>query len=1038
MGNDAVGPGGLRPANAASMNNAFGAVSNEHGLFVGNSVNYGTLTQIGLQVINNYAGPDPDTRELEKRQKLTRWISPLDHWEEHRGLLNKVAPRTGQWFLNSEQFLLWKSRKTQYLWCSGKPGAGKSVLASIAIKDLQHSKRDCRVAFLYLSYKQKPSVNDLLGSLVNQLISTPLPRCIQDLWNDENEKPAPFGSRPDLTQLEELLSALTAASDTFIVVDAMDEFDLSQRQNLLNSLRRIKTANILVTSRDKAVRGFETAEIHARHEDIHGYIEQESGKLTYLTERDADLRTYIKRKVAEKAHGIFLLVRCHMEILASLDSCGRVPEALEKLPSNPDSMYTSALQRIYRQPGSKGGWAMSILGWMVHACRPLELDELRHALLMGGQIDEPMESGDVEFDHSYLISRDEILSFCCGLVEIENGNSDTLKLIHFTTQEFFEKESSGCFPNFHARAAFACAKYLCIPRLVEARGPDESAENPYTSHSLRDGPKNYTGELNEYGRLKEYHKGRMEMKFGTRIERFDEHAYIMDYTVFLKDTDKMMDIPTMRYFNGSGVLKTLNPHLKLWLYPFFTYAGKYLAHHFRNIADDANRAPVEDQLRRIWESAPKRCFHEWLLDAMMMRKRLELSTLTDYAAFFGSTRLIQHYGRNQSSHDLEKALKIAIDQGCSAVVKYLLTTGPMADLTCSDGHRLLLSAAQNGSLEAVNHVVASIVESLDRAKEYHRTKTMTRRTKDWFDGRPHLDTSEYDHYFPGISMIKIEGYIYLLSASATGDDAAMLKLIEEGRVDINPSQFVVELASKQKPKKRLELQARAFLLKTSFFLCLENCHQRALEVFLDHGIGVNARDFDLQTPIIRAVCRNSRSIVAMLLSRRADLELWSASRERVWTIYKGPDRVEVLRLLIPACKDCGAVLYEAAQIGDAGLVQLLLEFGADPSYRQQYQLIPGSGQTPLHIASYFGNGACVKLLLEYGADFNARDNDGRTPLHSALRVTSEPCLMLLLDAGAELNALSNQNKTPLDEAKENHMFARRILVARGAKTHEEL
>ncbi|KAK8188769.1 uncharacterized protein BKA78DRAFT_354013 [Phyllosticta capitalensis] len=1033
MGNDAVGPGGLRPANAASMNNAFGAVSNEHGLFVGNSVNYGTLTQIGSQVINNYAGPDPDTRELEKRQKLTRWISPLDHWEEHRGLLNKVAPRTGQWFLNSEQFLRWKSRKTQYLWCSGKPGAGKSVLASIAIKDLQQSKRDCRVAFLYLSYKQKPSVNDLLGSLVNQLISTPLPRCIQDLWNDENEKPAPFGSRPDLTQLEELLSALTAASDTFIVVDAMDEFDLSQRQNLLNSLRRIKTANILVTSRDKAVRGFETAEIHARHEDIHGYIEQESGKLTYLTERDADLRTYIKRKVAEKAHGIFLMVRCHMEILASLDSCGRVPEALEKLPSNPDSMYTSALQRIYRQPGSKRGWAMSILGWMVHACRPLELDELRHALLMGGQIDEPMESGDVEFDHSYLISRDEILSFCCGLVEIENGNSDTLKLIHFTTQEFFEKRSSGCFPNFHARAAFACAKYLCIPRL-EARGPDESAENPYTSRSLRDGPKNYTGELNEYGRLKEYHKGRLEMKFGTRIERFDEHAYIMDYTESPKDTDKIMLMPTMRYFNGSGVLKTLNARLKLWLYPFFTYAGKYLAHHFRNIADDANRAPVEDQLRRIWESAGKRCFHEWLLDAMVIRRRLELSTLTDYAAFFGSPRLIQHYGRNQSSHDLEKALKIAIDQGCSAVVKYLLTTGPMADLTRSDGHRLLLSAAQNGSLEAVNHVVASIVESLDRAKEYHRTKTMTRRTKDWFDGRPRLDTSEYDHFFPGISLIKLEHYVHLLSASVKGDAATLLRLSQEKRFDIFPFRYDVEIPPKSKPRKRLEFRAKALLTETAFFLSVENCHTQAVEVFLNNGIDIDAQDWEQQTPLHRAVHRNSKPLVELLLKRNAALDI-SAAGKSVWRFNTRPDRAEVMGLLLDTNADARSkALSQATLFEDLDLLKMSLEFGADPSMRDPY----GFGQTPLHTASKFSCTEIVQILLEYGADFAVQDDEGCTALHLAARhVEGINCMELLLDAGANPNILSKEQKTAVDEA-DGYRKMVDLLIKHGGKMGAEL
>ncbi|KAK8151214.1 hypothetical protein BKA80DRAFT_314539 [Phyllosticta citrichinensis] len=395
---------------------------------------------------------------------------------------------------------------------------------------------------------------------------------------------------------------------------------------------------------------------------------QESARLSYLTEQDENLKTYIKCKVTEKANGIFLFARCHLEVLATLESCGEVPDALEKLPSNPDSIYTSAVQRI---SDSKRGWAMAILGWIVHACRPLELEELRHALLIGGKFDQPMQSGDANSDHSYMISRGGILSFCCGLVEIEDSYKETVKLIHFTAQEFFEKSTSDYFPDFHARAALACAKYLCIPRLAQ-----NVPQNLYTNHTLRDGPRNYVAESKEYERLLSHHKSRKELEMGRTIDRFDGHVHIMMYADLMKDSGDIMDLCNTPYSNGSGVLKMLHWPLKFWLYPFVTYTGKYLAHHLRN-AQDENRAPAEDQMRMLWDNPVTRAFHEWLLNGMDIRKLSDLKTLTNYATFFGCPRLVEHYSKGQSSESREKALKIA------PAGHWLTSLVPLAIVCCS-------------------------------------------------------------------------------------------------------------------------------------------------------------------------------------------------------------------------------------------------------------------------------------------------------------------------------------------------------------------
>jgi len=59
-------------------------------------------------------------------------------------------------------------------------------------------------------------------------------------------------------------------------------------------------------------------------------------------------------------------------------------------------------------------------------------------------------------------------------------------------------------------------------------------------------------------------------------------------------------------------------------------------------------------------------------------------------------------------------------------------------------------------------------------------------------------------------------------------------------------------------------------------------------------------------------------------------------------------------------------LYWAAQKGNTGLVQILLQNGANPN------LADKSGNTPLYLAAVFNHVPTVKLLLEYGANTNSQ------------------------------------------------------------------
>jgi DNA replication protein DnaC len=64
---------------------------------------------------------------------------------------------TGQWLLNSAEFKAWVGTDKRTLFCLGIPGAGKTILTSIMIKELfTRFKNDGNVgiAYLYCNYQR--------------------------------------------------------------------------------------------------------------------------------------------------------------------------------------------------------------------------------------------------------------------------------------------------------------------------------------------------------------------------------------------------------------------------------------------------------------------------------------------------------------------------------------------------------------------------------------------------------------------------------------------------------------------------------------------------------------------------------------------------------------------------------------------------------------------------------------------------------------------------------------------------------------------
>ena len=106
--------------------------------------------------------------------------------------------------------------------------------------------------------------------------------------------------------------------------------------------------------------------------------------------------------------------------------------------------------RIKAQEGGRARLGMDALMWISHSERPLNVDDICHALAI--------ETGSTEMNANSVPSIGTVLSCCQGLAAVDEGSS-TIRLIHFTLKEYFSRHGD-LFDRPHTRIAETCLTYL--------------------------------------------------------------------------------------------------------------------------------------------------------------------------------------------------------------------------------------------------------------------------------------------------------------------------------------------------------------------------------------------------------------------------------------------------------------------------------------------------------------------------------------------------------------------------------------------------
>ena len=148
----------------------------------------------------------------------------------------------------------------------------------------------------------------------------------------------------------------------------------------------------------------------------------------------------------------FLLVFLSIETILQEPTIYRRRQKLRTMKNGLDlgEAYAAMLGRIKAEGGEKARLGMAVLMWISHSRRPLQVDELCHAIAI--------RIGSNDLDHDDIPAISTLLDCCQGLVTVDKGGS-TVRLIHFTLQEHLRTHPD-LFDRADSTMAETCLTYL--------------------------------------------------------------------------------------------------------------------------------------------------------------------------------------------------------------------------------------------------------------------------------------------------------------------------------------------------------------------------------------------------------------------------------------------------------------------------------------------------------------------------------------------------------------------------------------------------
>ena len=352
----------------------------------------------------------------------------------------------------------------------------------------QAGEQNSTIACFYFDFtvQKEQSPASMMGALLKQVIGglEEIPEEVSQTY--QKQKKGLGGRGPRLSDIVKMLQTTSSKERMFICIDAIDECVPEYRVKLLDSLNKILQnspgTRIFVTGRphirpeiEKRLGGRVTSlSINAERDDMIRYLDNRLEEDTTPDAMDSSLKAEILRKIPENVSEMYVLWKQHLRwlpgpctdrynsrfLLASLSIDAILQETTihrrrQKLRTMTDGLgledaYSATLVRIKGQGGERARLGLAALMWISHSERPLEANELCHALAV--------EIGSPNLNVDNVPSMGTILACCQGLVVV-GKEASTVRLIHFTVQEYLRAHPD-LFGAVHSTMAETCLSYL--------------------------------------------------------------------------------------------------------------------------------------------------------------------------------------------------------------------------------------------------------------------------------------------------------------------------------------------------------------------------------------------------------------------------------------------------------------------------------------------------------------------------------------------------------------------------------------------------
>lgn len=547
-----------------------------------------------------------------------------------------------------------------------------------------------------------------------------------------------------------------------------------------------------------------------------------------------------------------------------------VKVALKTLPKGSDAYdlaYSAAMQRIFAQGEEASETARKVLSWILCARRPLSTFELLHALAV--------EIGDTEIDEDNFLDTEQLLTICAGLVTIDE-TSENVRFIHYTTQEYLQRNRETWLPGAEVEIARICTAYLSLNDL--SAGPCSSTQD-YDRRVE-------TLALLEYSAV-----------------HWGSHTNVLVEADFASEAGSEVRTEALAFLSNVKCCSSASQALFMSGRSFFSegtivtegegFSGSHWIGRFglallfkRWDSGEArwDRCDSDGRTPLSWAASEG---HQEVLKLLLDIGKVDM----DAKDYYGRTPLSWASGNGQeaivellldrkvdvNSKDNagETPLLWATQDGHEAVVKLLLSRKAV-EVDCRDnnGWTPLLWAVRRKDESLIKLLLDTCQADVESQNKHGETPLSWAATKgNRAIVKLLLDSSDAD-----VEAKSTDGRTLLSMASEAGQEATVKLLLDTGKADVNSKDSIGQtpllLAAKSKHEAVIKLLLETSKVdvdwkdsfgKTALLWAARNGQEAVVQLLLDTGkVDVNSRDDYSWTPLGCATEKGYGAIVKLL------------------------------------------------------------------------------------------------------------------------------------------------------------------------------